>query len=109
TAVNDLGLRARLRDGKRGFRITVGGGTAIMCRDGGQLHDFVPSAEIFVVAEAVVRVFHKHGDREHRQRNRLKFLIKTLGWEGFLAEYAKAHAAAKAEAAGRIETDLDAV
>ena len=29
------------------------------------------------VAEAVVRVFHKYGDYEHKQRNRMKFVIKA--------------------------------
>ena len=31
------------------------------------------------VAEAVIRVFHRLGDYKHKQRNRLKFLIKRAG------------------------------
>jgi sulfite reductase (NADPH) hemoprotein beta-component len=42
------------------------------------------------VAEAVVRVFHRFGDYEHRQRNRLKFTVKTLGWDGFRARFEEA-------------------
>jgi sulfite reductase (NADPH) hemoprotein beta-component len=38
------------------------------------------------VAEAVLRVFHKYGDYEHRQRNRMKFVVKQLGWETFRAK-----------------------
>jgi sulfite reductase (NADPH) hemoprotein beta-component len=90
-AINDLGFRATTsEDGARGFRVTAGGGTAIMCRDGAILHDFVATAEIYDVADAVMRVFADFGDYEHKQRNRLKFLIKSLGWERFVAEYRRA-------------------
>jgi sulfite reductase beta subunit-like hemoprotein len=84
-SINDLGWTARVReiDGRieRGFRLTVAGGTAIMVSNGRVLFDFLPVAEMLDVAEAVVRVFHKYGDYEHKHRNRMKFLIKTMGWE----------------------------
>lgn len=84
-AINDLGWTARVRqvDGRleRGFRLTVAGGTAIMVTTGRVLYEFLPVAEMFDVAEAIVRVFHKHGDYAHKHRNRMKFLIKTMGWE----------------------------
>ncbi len=86
TSINDIGWRAKFApDGsdRRGFRVTVGGGTAIMCRSGSTLQEFLPASDIFALAEAVIRVFHAHGDYEHKQRNRMKFLIKTMGWEGF--------------------------
>ena len=31
------------------------------------------------MAEAVIRVFHERGDYQHKQRNRMKFLIKSIG------------------------------
>src|SRR5687768_3726692 len=88
TAINDIGWRAALApdgSGRRGFRVTVGGGTAIMCRSGSTLQEFLPASDLFALAEAVIRVFHAHGDYDHRQRNRMKFLIKSMGWEGFRA------------------------
>src|SRR4029079_6220938 len=55
TAINDLGWRATAsEEGARGFRVTVGGGTAILCRSGAVLHEFVPTAEIYDVADAVL-------------------------------------------------------
>jgi sulfite reductase beta subunit-like hemoprotein len=88
TGINDLGFRATSsEDGARGFRVTVAGGTAILCRSGFALHDFVPTAEIYDVADAVLRVFAEFGDYQHKQRNRLKFLIKSMGWESWLEEY----------------------
>jgi sulfite reductase beta subunit-like hemoprotein len=86
TSINDIGWRAAWApDGsrRRGFRVTIGGGTSIMCRSGAEFTDFVPAGEMFAVAEAVIRVFHAKGDYEHKQRNRLKFLIKTMGWDAF--------------------------
>jgi sulfite reductase (NADPH) hemoprotein beta-component len=88
TGINDLGFRATSsEDGARGFRVTVAGGTAILCRSGFLLHDFVPTAEMYDVADAVLRVFAEFGDYQHKQRNRLKFLIKSIGWERWLDEY----------------------
>ena len=53
TGINDLGFRATAsEDGARGFRVTVAGGTAIMCRTGLLLHEFVPTSEIYDVADA---------------------------------------------------------
>ena len=50
------------------------------------LYEFLPVEEMQNVAEAVLRVFHKYGDYEHRQRNRMKFVVKQLGWETFRAK-----------------------
>ena len=88
TAINDLGFRAVLgADGSRGFRVTAGGGTAILVKSGGLLHQFLPASEILRAAEAVLRVFHRLGDYQHKQRNRMKFLIKELGWTRWREEY----------------------
>jgi sulfite reductase (NADPH) hemoprotein beta-component len=81
THINDLAFTARVSPtGGRGFRVTAGGGTAIMCTEAGVIHEFLPASEILRVADAVLRVFHKYGDYQHKQRNRSKFMIKSLGW-----------------------------
>jgi len=88
TAINDLGFRALLGpDGGRGFRVTAGGGTAIMVINAGVLHEFLPASEMLRCAEAILRVFRKFGDYEHKQRNRMKFMIKQLGWARWREEY----------------------
>ena len=108
TGINDLGFRAAIGPGgARGFRITVAGGTAILCRSGSVLHEFLPAGEIFDVADAVLRVFAAFGDYEHRQRNRLKFLIKTMGWDRWLEEYHHALAAVRAERRDAFPFDPD--
>jgi sulfite reductase beta subunit-like hemoprotein len=86
--INDLGFYAVLGpDGSRGFRVTAGGGTAILCKTGTVIHEFLPASEIFRVAQAVLRVFHRFGDYKHKQRNRMKFMIRELGWTRWREEY----------------------
>jgi sulfite reductase beta subunit-like hemoprotein len=99
TAINDIGWRAVRRDGHRGFRVTIGGGTAILCRSGGAAFDFLPAEDMLTVAEAVLRVFHRLGDFEHKARNRMKFLIKQLGWERWQQELDRTLADVRAEGA----------
>src|SRR5438093_8014971 len=107
TAINDLGFRAVLgADGSRGFRVTAGGGTAIMVNSGGLLHQFLPASEVLRAAEAVLRVFHRLGDYQHKQRNRMKFLIKELGWTRWREEYERALTACRLR--GEVPTlDID--
>ena len=89
-AINDLGWIARIEihRGKptRGFRLLVGGGTSILPTSARPLFEFLPAGEMLDVAEAIIRVYHRLGDHEHRQRNRMKFLIKKLGWERWREE-----------------------
>ena len=86
--INDLGFYALVGpDGGRGFRVTAGGGTAILCKSGTVIHEFLPASEIFRVAQAVLRVFKKFGDYKHKQRNRMKFMIRELGWTRWREEY----------------------
>ena len=88
SAINDLGFRAVTGPrGGRGFRVTAGGGTAIMVTNAGLLHEFLPASEIFRVSEAVLHVFHRLGDYQHKQRNRMKFMIRALGWTRWREEY----------------------
>ena len=91
TGINDIGWIARLgiAEGRltKGFQVTVAGGTSTVCRAGHLLFEFLPASEILSVTEAILRVFHRLGDYQHKQRNRLKFLIQTLGWDGFRREF----------------------
>jgi len=110
-AINDIGWTARVQmiDGRRvhGFQVTVAGGTATLCRAGHLLHDFLPADRMFDCAEAIIRVFHRLGDYKHKQKNRLKFLVKSLGWDGFRAEYERELAALPAHASTALPFERD--
>jgi sulfite reductase beta subunit-like hemoprotein len=108
SSINDLGWRAALSpdgSGRRGFRVNVAGGTAIMCRTGASLYEFLPASDILMVAEAVLRVFQRYGDYEHKQRNRLKFLVKTMGWDNWQAAFQKELDEVRAAGGARLPFD----
>ena len=80
-AMNDLGIVGRLVDGQRGFRVLIGGGTATLPRSGRAVFDFLPEAQLLAGCEAVVRVFHREGERKNLHKARLKWVLERLGFE----------------------------
>ncbi|CAN5593940.1 nitrite/sulfite reductase [soil metagenome] len=110
TGINDIGFTARVReiDGRPGygFRVTAAGGTSTLARSGQVLFEFCPAGQILQVAEALIRVFHRLGDYQHKQRNRLKYLVRSLGWDGFRAEFEKELAAVRAGGAAALPFDV---
>jgi sulfite reductase (NADPH) hemoprotein beta-component len=108
-AINDIAWLARVEHGRRGFRVLVGGGTSTMATTARLLYEFLPVEDMFTVAEAIVRVFHALGDYKHKARNRMKFLMKSLGWDAWHAEFEKALAAVRAEGGVPLPFDPAAV
>jgi sulfite reductase beta subunit-like hemoprotein len=90
--INDLGFLARKRtapDGSHqlGFQLLAGGGLSTLRRSALTVEDFVPLGELLEAADAIVRVFHRIGNRNNRAKARLKWAIDKIGSEAFLAEY----------------------
>jgi sulfite reductase (NADPH) hemoprotein beta-component len=110
--INDLGWHAQIeqRDGRavRGFRLTVGGGTALWCQSGRELFAFLPASEMLGVTEAVLRVFNAKGDRVHRHKNRVRYLIKQMGWDAWRASFDAELALLRAEGMPPLSFDPDA-
>lgn len=79
-AINDVGLRAVIRDGKRGFRLVVGGGLGPLPMEAQLLDEFLPEERLLNRCEAVVRVFNKYGNRKNRNTARLKFVLRDRGF-----------------------------
>lgn len=86
-AMHDLGYTAvtRVVDGKvqRGFRFVVGGGLGAVPQQAKLFDEFLSPEEILPVAQAIARVFGKHGEKQNRARARMKFLIQNWGIEKF--------------------------
>jgi len=76
---HDLGAVAVKRGDQRGFELWVGGGLGAVPQAAALLEEFAPEAELLPITQAVCRVFARLGERENRQRARLKFLVKRLG------------------------------
>jgi sulfite reductase beta subunit-like hemoprotein len=80
-AINDVGLRAVIRDGKRGFRMTVGAGLGPLPVEAQVLDEFLPEEMLIHKCEAVLRVFNKHGNRQNKFKARLKFVMRERGFD----------------------------
>src|SRR5580698_1632161 len=81
SAINDVGLRAVMRDGVRGFRMTVAGGLGPLPTEAKLLHEFIPAEEVVSRVEAVIRVFNRHGNRGNKNKARLKFVLRERGFD----------------------------
>jgi sulfite reductase (ferredoxin) len=81
--MHDLGYVARVRDGRRGFKVVVGGGLGAVPYQAKVFADWMPVEEILPVAQAIARVFARLGEKQNRARARIKFLVEKLGIEEF--------------------------
>ena len=81
TAFNDVGLRALIRDGQRGFRMVVGGGLGPLPNEAQLLDEFVPVDLLVHKIEAVLRIFNKYGNRQNKNKARLKFVLRERGFD----------------------------
>ena len=82
TTINDVGLpRAVIQDGQPGFRMTVGGGLGPLPTEARLLHEFIPAESVVSHVEAVVRVFNRHGNRNNKNKARLKFVLRERGFD----------------------------
>ena len=84
TSFHDMGYIARVRDGKKGFKIVVGGGLSTMPQMAETLTEFVPVEDFLLHAEAALRVYNRQTEeRKNLMKARIKFTIKRLGIEKF--------------------------
>ncbi len=79
-AIHDIGLRAMVRGGNRGFRMVVGGGLGPLPVEANLLDEFVPEEHLVNKCEAVLRVFNKYGNRKNKNMARLKFVVRERGF-----------------------------
>jgi len=93
--VSDAGFIAKRRNRSDGFAVYVGGGLGARSRVADILEDFVPADQAHLVAEAIKRVFARHGERKNRRKARLRFLIERIGIDHFGNLYEQELAALK--------------
>ncbi len=87
THMHDLGLIAVKRsengEEEHGFEVYVGGGLGTVPYQAKLFDPFVPPEELLPLAQAIARVFARHGEKKNRNRARIKFLVNDLGIEKF--------------------------
>ncbi|WP_417909907.1 sulfurtransferase TusA family protein [Candidatus Electronema sp. PJ] len=87
--VQDIGFIACLDEqGQRGYQLYVGGGLGARPKVGILLQDFLPEEKVYHAVRAIKNLFHSHGNRKNKHRNRIKFLIHDdMGEAAFRAAY----------------------
>lgn len=68
----------------KGFKVLVGGGLGAQPFPAQVAYEFLPAEELIPFVEAAIRVFDRHGERNSRNKARMKYLIAKTGLEGFL-------------------------
>ncbi|HEY1336435.1 MAG TPA: nitrite/sulfite reductase, partial [Bryobacteraceae bacterium] len=91
-AINDIGLRAVIRDGRRGFRMVIGGGLGPLPTEAQLLDEFVPEERLLNKCEAVIRVFNRYGNRKNKNMARMKFVMRERGFAWLKEQIEKEYA-----------------
>lgn len=85
TFIHDLGFIPKEKNKQRGFQLMLGGGIGSQPMPSQKLFSFIPADQIIPYSEAIIRLFDRLGERNKRNKARLKFLVKDLGLGAFLA------------------------
>ena len=84
TFIHDLGFIPKIKNGERGFQLMIGGGIGSQPMPSQKVFSFLSTDEIIPYSEAIIRLFDRMGERNKRNKARLKFLVKDLGLATFL-------------------------
>lgn len=78
--IHDLGFIPKLNEqGERGFKVLLGGGLGAQPLLASPVEDFLPEDQLIPYIEAIIRVFDRYGERNNRNKARLKYLVAKLG------------------------------
>jgi sulfite reductase (ferredoxin) len=85
TYIHDIGAIPKINEkGDRGFKIMLGGGLGAQPLLASIVEDFLPEDQLIPYIEAIIRVFDRHGERNNRNKARLKYLIQKIGLDEVL-------------------------
>lgn len=81
--INDIGLIPKLEeiDGEKihGFKVLIGGGLGAQPYHADVIYEFLPADRLIPFAESIIRVFDRLGERDRRNKARMKYLIQDVG------------------------------
>lgn len=88
TYIHDLGFIPKVihtgTEEIRGFKVLFGGGLGAQPSIAQPVHDFLPEEDLIPFIESTLRVFDRYGERNNRNKARMKFLVAKLGLEEVL-------------------------
>ena len=96
-SVADLGFFAHTKNGAKAFSVYAAGGLGSNPTVAVKIEDFIGVKEVFEVAEAIKRLFDKHGDRANKHKARLRYVLARVGVEEFIKLYQKEREILKAD------------
>lgn len=79
----DLGFVAKLVEGKRCFDVYMGGTLGKSPAVGVKVLETIPAEECLNVVYALMNMFYDHGNRQDRNKARIKFIVEAKGEEEF--------------------------
>src|ERR1700760_1191362 len=83
--IHDIGAIPKVNDkGERGFKILLGGGLGAQPLLASVVEEFLPEDQLIPYIESVIRVFDRYGERNNRNKARLKYVIQKLGLDEVL-------------------------
>ncbi|KQC01700.1 HEPN domain-containing protein [Pedobacter sp. Hv1] len=83
--IHDLGFIPKLNNnGERGFKVLFAGGLGAQPFLATAVHEFLPENQLIPFTESVLRVFDRYGERNNRNKARLKYLVQKLGLDEVL-------------------------
>lgn len=88
TFIHDFGFIPKIQslagETIHGFKVVVGGGLGAQPILANVAYEFLPANEIIPFVEASIRIFERYGERNSRNKARMKYLIAKIGFEKFL-------------------------
>ncbi|MCX2574783.1 nitrite reductase [Pedobacter sandarakinus] len=83
--IHDLGFIPKINEnGDRGFKVMFAGGLGAQPFLANAIQEFLPEDQLIPFTESVLRVFDRYGERNNRNKARLKYLVQKLGLEEVL-------------------------
>ena len=82
--IHDFGFIPKIENAVKGFKVLVAGGLGAQPLLAKTAYEFLPAEEIIPYIEASIRVFDRYGERNSRNKARLKYLIAKIGFEEFV-------------------------
>lgn len=88
TFIHDFGFIPRVEIQQettiRGFKVLIGGGLGAQPFLAHVAYEFLPADELIPFIEASIRIFDRYGERNSRNKARMKYLIGKIGFDTFM-------------------------
>ncbi|RVT97265.1 HEPN domain-containing protein [Mucilaginibacter limnophilus] len=96
--IHDVGLIPKINEqGERGFKVMLAGGLGAQPFLAAITEEFLPEDQLIPYIESVIRVFDRYGERNNRNKARLKYLVQKIGLEETLRLVAEERTANKSK------------